>query len=176
MPIIDSVLTELDQEAAITKRVLERVPGDRLTWKPHQKSMSLGQLALHVAMIPGEVAGMLVTNEFEMTPAELNSIPAPPETSADIMKAHEESLARAKQILSGLDDTAVMTPWRLKVGSAVVFSAPKAGIVRSIVLNHWYHHRGQLSVYLRLLDVPVPSIYGPSADENPFAVAAAAEG
>ncbi len=173
MPIIDSVLTELDQEAAITKRVLERVPGDRLTWKPHQKSMSLGQLALHVAMIPGEVAGMLVANEFEMTPAELNSIPAPPETPADIMKAHEESLAKAKQILSGLDDTAVMTPWSLKVGSVVVFSAPKAGIVRSIVLNHWYHHRGQLSVYLRLLDVPVPSIYGPSADENPFAVAPA---
>lgn len=176
MRIIDSVLTELDQEAAITKRVLERVPADRLTWKPHEKSMSLGQLALHVATIPGDVAGMLVTNEFEMTPEDFTSIPAPPETSADIMKAHEESLAKAKQILSGLDDSAVMAPWSLKVGGRAVFSAPKAGIVRSIVLNHWYHHRGQLSVYLRLIDVPVPSIYGPSADENPFAVAGAAGG
>lgn len=141
MRIIDSVLMELDQEAAITKRVLERVPGDRLTWKPHDKSMSLGQLALHVAMIPGEVAGMLVTNEFEMTPAEFTSIPAPPQTSTDIMNAHEESLAKAKQILSDLDDTAATTTWSLKVGGTVVFSASKAGIVRSIVLNHWYHVR-----------------------------------
>lgn len=171
MPIIDAVLMELDQEAVITKRVLERVPADRLTWKPHPKSMSLGQLALHLATIPGDVAGMLVTNEFEMTPAEFESIPAPPESVADIMKAHEDSLAKAKQILSGLDDTAVMSTWRLKVGNTPVFSATKAGIVRSIVLNHWYHHRGQLSVYLRLLDVPVPSIYGPSADDNPLAMA-----
>jgi uncharacterized damage-inducible protein DinB len=168
MRIIDSVLMELDQEAAITRRVLERVPGDRLTWKPHPKSMSLGQLALHVATIPGEVAGMLVTNQIEMTPSDFESIPAPPETSAAIMKAHDESLTKAKEILNGLDDIAVMATWSLKVGSAVAFSAPKASIVRSIVLNHWYHHRGQLSVYLRLLEVPVPSIYGPSADENPL--------
>ncbi|MBI4477869.1 MAG: DinB family protein [Acidobacteria bacterium] len=173
MRIIDPVLMELDQEAATTRRVLERVPGDRLTWKPHEKSMSLGQLALHVATTPGDVAGMLVPDEFEMTPAEFTSVPPEPTSSADIMKAHDESLAKAKEILSGLDDAAVMTIWSLKVGGAVAFSAPKIGIIRSIVLNHWYHHRGQLSVYLRLLGVPVPSIYGPSADENPLALASA---
>lgn len=171
MRIVDSILMELDQEAATTKRVLERVPGDRLTWKPHGKSMSLGQLALHVATTPGEVAGMLVADEFEMTPEDFASPPAQPETAADIMKAHDESQAKAKQILNGLDDASLMTTWSLKVGGAVAFSAPKIGIVRAIVLNHWYHHRGQLSVYLRLLDVPVPSIYGPSADESPFAAA-----
>lgn len=169
MPIMDAVLMELQQEAAITKRVLERVPADRLTWKPHPKSMSLGQLALHLATIPGDVAGMLLTNEVEMTPAEFESIPAPPESVTDIMKAYEESLAKAKQILSSMDDAAVMSTWSLKVGDIPVFSAPRAGIVRSIVLNHWYHHRGQLLVYLRMHDVPLPSVYGPTADENPFA-------
>jgi uncharacterized damage-inducible protein DinB len=173
MRIIDPVLMEIDQEAATTRRVLERVPGDRLTWKPHKKSMSLGQLALHLATTPGEVAGMLLKDEFAMTPDQFHSLPPEPATSADIVKAHDDSVAKAKQILSGLDDTALMATWSLKVAGAVAFSAPKIGIVRSIVLNHWYHHRGQLSVYLRLLDVPVPSIYGPSADENPFAVAGA---
>ncbi|MBI4266194.1 MAG: DinB family protein [Acidobacteria bacterium] len=171
MRIVDSILMELDQEAATTKRVLERVPGDRLTWKPHGKSMSLGQLALHVATTPGDVAGMLLSDEFEMTPEEFTSLPPQPETLADIVRAHDEGRAKAKQILSGLDDAAATAMWTLKVGGAVAFSAPKIGIVRSIVLNHWYHHRGQLSVYLRLLDVPVPSIYGPSADESPFAQA-----
>ncbi len=167
MRTIDAVLMEIDQEAGITRRVLERVPADLLTWKPHEKSMSLGQLALHVARSPGGVAGMLVTDEFGMTLDELSYIPAP-ETWVDIMNAHDESVANAKRILSGLDDTAVRATWSFKVAGAVVFSAPKIGIIRSLVLNHWYHHRGQLSVYLRLLDVPVPSIYGASADENPY--------
>ena len=170
MRIIDPVLMEIDLEAGTTQRVLERVPADRLTWKPHVKSMSVGQLALHVASSPGWVAGMLVTDEFGMTLDELKHIPAP-ETSEDIMTAHAESLAKAKQILGGLDDAAVMTTWSFKVEGVTVFSAPKLGIIRALVLNHWYHHRGQLSVYLRLLDVPVPPIYGASADENPYIVA-----
>jgi uncharacterized damage-inducible protein DinB len=173
MRILDSVLIEIDQEAATTRRVLERVPSDRLTWKPHETSMSLGQLALHVATIPGDVVGMLVTHEFEMTPAEFTSLPLQPMTAEDIMKAFDESLTKAKQILSGFDDPAVMVTWSLKVGGAVAFSGPKIGIIRSIALNHWYHHRGQLSVYLRVLGVSVPSIYGPSADENPIALARA---
>jgi uncharacterized damage-inducible protein DinB len=172
MKLIDPFVAELDQEAATTRRVLERVPGDRLAWKPHGKSMSLGQLALHLATAPGFVAEMLKTNAFSMTPDEFTSLPEQPGSAADILKAHDESVAKAKHILSGFDDAAMTETWTLNVGGAPVFSAPRVGIVRAIVLNHCYHHRGQLSVYLRLLDVRVPSIYGPSADENPLVAAA----
>lgn len=173
MSLIGALIAELDREAATTRRVLERVPDDRLTWKPHSRSMSLGQLALHLATAPGFVAEMLVTNEFSMTADEFTSLPPAPGSAAEILKAHDESVAKAKQILSRFDDAAAQDTWTLKVEGAPAFAAPRIGIVRSVVLNHCYHHRGQLTVYLRLLDVPVPSIYGPSADENPLATAVA---
>ena len=165
--MVDSVLAELDQEAATTRRVLERVPGDKLGWKPHVKSMSLGQLALHVATIPGAVAKFLAGDGLDIGGVNFE---APAATSAsELLPALDESIKTAKEVLTGLDDHKAMTTWKLTRGATELFAAPRIGVARSIMLNHWYHHRGQLSVYLRLLNIPVPSIYGPSADENPFA-------
>ena len=166
MSIAESFLAEIDQEAATTKRVLERVPGDKLSWKPHEKSMSLGQLALHTATVPGMVSTIVTPDVFEL-PSSFDQASA--ETSEELVPALKSSVATAKEYLSGLDDEAALSTWTLKKGDQEVMAAPRIGIVRSIMLNHWYHHRGQLSVYLRLLNIPVPSIYGPSADENPFA-------
>ena len=166
MAIADALIGELEQEAATTRRVLERVPADKLTWKPHDKSMSLGQLALHVATTPGNVAGMAVPNPSQ-PPESFSQAEA---TSVDeVLAAFEESIAKAKEIVGGFDDAAIMEMWSIAAGEKTLMSMPRIGWLRAIMLNHWYHHRGQLSVYLRLLDVPVPSIYGPSADENPFA-------
>jgi uncharacterized damage-inducible protein DinB len=164
MPIIDSILREIDQEAATTKRVLERVPEAKFAWKPHAKSMSLGQLAMHVATTPGGVAEIVRNNSVEVP-----QFARPEATSkAELLSALDNSVAKAKDMLRKFDDAALNEPWSLKRGNHVLLSVPRFGVIRSILLNHWYHHRGQLSVYLRLLDVPVPSIYGPSADEDPF--------
>ncbi len=164
MPMIDAFLAELEQEATTTRRVLERVPEDKLGWKPHAKSMSLGQLALHIATTPGNVAQMASLDAMErpqFVQAEATSV-------AEVLAALDQSVATAKQVLGGVDDARLMAPWRLTHGDQVLMEMPRAGILRVIMLNHWYHHRGQLTVYLRLLDVALPSVYGPSADENPF--------
>ena len=164
MAAVDMFIRELEQEAATTRRVLERVPTDQLGWKPHDKSMTLGQLALHVATVPGTVASIVGQTRFQVP--EFNQ---PSATRADeLIPALETSVNDAKTALAGFDDAALGETWTLVNGEREVMSAPRAAILRSIMLNHWYHHRGQLSVYLRLLGVPVPSIYGPSADENPF--------
>jgi len=165
--MVDAVLAELEQEAVTTRRVLERVPGDKLTWKPHVKSMSLGQLALHVATIPGAVAKFLTGEGLDIGGVSFEQSAA--NSASDLLPALDESIKVAKEVLTGLDDHKALTIWRLTRGEKELFAAPRIGVVRSIMLNHWYHHRGQLSVYLRLLNIPVPSIYGPSADENPFA-------
>ena len=171
MAIIDGLLQELEQEAQTTRRVLERVPQAHLAWKPHEKSMSLGQLALHVATVPGNVAELAVQSAAPL-PAEFMQ---PPATNAsELVPALEQSVARAKALLGRLDDQAMTSTWRLMAGDREVMAMPRVGFIRAVMLNHWYHHRGQLSVYLRQLNVPVPSIYGPSADENPFATAQAA--
>jgi uncharacterized damage-inducible protein DinB len=165
MTIVGGLLQELEQEAQTTRRVLERVPEEHLGWKPHPKSMSLGQLALHVATVPGGVAEISV-----QSPCEVPQFTQPSATSAAaLVPALNESVAKAKQLLGGMDDAAMAATWRLMKGDREVMAIPRAALLRSIMLNHWYHHRGQLSVYLRELGVPVPSIYGPSADENPFA-------
>jgi uncharacterized damage-inducible protein DinB len=166
MRIVDSILAELDQEAATTRRILERVPDDKLSWTPHPKSMTLGQLALHIAQVPGTIAGFVAEPVFEMS----GGFKQPAATSkTELMSALEQSLAKAKQILNGLDDATITSTWSMRAGGKTIMSMPRLAVVRSILLNHWYHHRGQLSVYLRSLDVPLPSIYGPTADENPFA-------
>ena len=165
MAIADAFIGELEQEAATTRRVLERVPADKLSWKPHEKSMSLGQLAMHVAKIPGNVAGMAAQNPAS-APEHFDQAAA--ESADELVPALDDSLAKAKEIVRGFDDTAMMESWSLTAGDKTLLAMPRVGLLRAIMLNHWYHHRGQLSVYLRLLDVPVPSIYGPSADENPF--------
>lgn len=165
MNMSQAILQELEQEANTTRRVLERVPGDKLTWKPHAKSMSLGQLALHVASTPGGVAEMAAQSTVQVP--DFSQAEATPTT--DLVSVLDDAVATAKRVLEGIDDAAMGETWRAMAGDQEVMAVPRVAVLRSIMLNHWYHHRGQLSVYLRLLDVPVPSIYGPSADENPFA-------
>jgi uncharacterized damage-inducible protein DinB len=162
---ITALIQELELEGARTRRVLERVPSDKLAWVPHAKSMHMGRLAMHIATIPGRLSAWVLTDEFQFAP---NPTPEPAST-AEILAAHDASIATAKQNLSSLSDAALDTMWTGKRDGKTIMSMPKGALIRSLVLNHWFHHRGQLSVYLRLLDVPVPSIYGPSADENPFA-------
>jgi uncharacterized damage-inducible protein DinB len=157
---------EIREEAAITKRILERVPADKLSWKPHPKSMSLGQLALHIANIPGGIARILQMEEFDTAHANFN--PPQPKNVEEIHAAHEQSVRAAEGYLEGMSEETALANWRLLAHGKQISSQPRIVVLRSIMLNHWYHHRGQLSVYLRLLEVPVPVIYGPSADENPF--------
>jgi uncharacterized damage-inducible protein DinB len=164
MAIVDSILMELDQEAKTTQRVLERIPEDKLAWKPHAKSYSLGQLGLHIAHGQGALAAA-VSNDSHEIPSFVQPQPA---SRKEILDTFAQSTASAKQLLAKLDDSRMMATWTATRGGKVILSMPRIGFIRAILMNHIYHHRGQLSVYLRLLDVPVPSIYGPSADENPF--------
>ena len=165
MSLTAALLSEFENEAGTTRRVLERVPADKLAWKPHPKSMSLGVLALHVAASPGVICGWACEDE-----TTLKGEPSPTPTSTEqILAAHDQSVTQTKERLTSIGDEGMMKMWSAKAGDQTLMSMPKAALVRAIVMNHWIHHRGQLSVYLRLLDVPVPSIYGPSADENPFA-------
>ena len=166
MKMIDGLLAELEQEAATTSRVLERIPQAHLSWRPHPKSMSLGQLALHVATVPGNVAEL----------AAKDTIPNPPNftqpeaaTAAELVPSLAASVSKAKQVLGGFDDARMGATWRLQRDGKDILAMPRVAVVRSIMLNHWYHHRGQLLVYLRLLNQSVPSVYGPPADQNPFA-------
>jgi uncharacterized damage-inducible protein DinB len=165
MSAIAALLKEFDTEAVTTRRVLERVPTEKLSWKPHPKSMSLGELALHVAASPAVIAGWCCEDE-----TNFKGDPTPSPASTDeILAAHDRGVTTVKESLTQVGDEGLKTMWTAKAGGATLMTMPKAALVRAIVLNHWIHHRGQLSVYLRLLDVAVPSIYGPSADENPFA-------
>jgi uncharacterized damage-inducible protein DinB len=165
MRLVDSILMEIDQEAQTTKRVLDRIPEDKLTWKPHPKAFSLGQLALHIASVPGSVAAAAVPDTMEAP-----SFSQPEAKSRqEVLDTFSKSLATAKETLKMMDDARLTSTWSLTKNGKVLMSVPRIGFIRSILMNHNYHHRGQLSVYLRMLNVPVPSIYGPSADENPFA-------
>jgi uncharacterized damage-inducible protein DinB len=167
IPMCQAMLGEVQQEAATTRRVLERIPDNKLAWRPHQKSMTLGQLALHLAQVPGGIAKISRADEFDASTATFGA--KQPESVGEIFAAHDESIRAAEDCLKSMTQEKANATWRLKMGPKEVLAMPRAGLLRSIMLNHWYHHRGQLSVYLRLLDAPLPSIYGPSADENPFA-------
>jgi uncharacterized damage-inducible protein DinB len=159
------MIAELTREAETTRRVLERVPDDRLSWKPHPKSMSLGQLALHVAQLPLGIA-MLV----ERLTVELPTVPlVEPASRGEILDALERSVAHATERLAAWGDEGLDAPWTLTRDGAALVTMPRGEVLRALMLNHSYHHRGQLTVYLRLLDVPLPPVYGPTADENPLA-------
>jgi uncharacterized damage-inducible protein DinB len=154
-------------EAATTRRILDRVPADRLDWRPHPKSLTIGELATHVATIPGNIAKLLGPDEIDMGAIKFEGWVVRP--AVELPGALDESISAARAWLSGLDEVSAQATWRALRGSKELFGAPRLGFVRSLMLNHWYHHRGQLTVYLRQLDVPLPSVYGPTADENPFA-------
>ena len=158
----NALLPEFDHEMQTTRRTLERVPEDKLGWKPHQKSMTLGALATHLATITHWVDAIAGMDSFDVT-----SVPPTPELKSreELLKAFDENVARARKTIAGISDAAMMKPWSLIAGGKTMFSLPRIAVLRSFVLNHIIHHRGQFSVYLRLNDVPVPSIYGPSADE-----------
>ena len=166
MPLIDGLLQELEQETQTTRRVLERVADHQLAWRPHEKARTLGELALHVAMVPGGVAELVASP----SPAQAPQFTDPsPKSASELIPALDRSIAKAKHVLGDMDDATLLGTWRLMQGERELFAIPRFSMLRSVMLNHWYHHRGQLTVYLRALGVPVPSIYGPSADENPFA-------
>jgi uncharacterized damage-inducible protein DinB len=164
--LAEPILNEFREEVAITKRALERIPADKLTWKPHSKSMSLGQLAWHVATIPGGIARIAQLNSFDVLQGSF--VQPCPKSVEEIYTAYEKSVGDADQFLQGMTDAQARENWRLMRGEKELSNRPRIEIIRTIMLNHWYHHRGQLSVYLRLLEVPLPVTYGPSADENPF--------
>jgi uncharacterized damage-inducible protein DinB len=166
MALIDGLLQELEQEAQTTRRVLARIPDEKLDWRPHEKARTLGALALHIAIVPGAVAELVGTHTTVQRPQFSDP---QPNSAAELIPALDESIAKAKNVLAGMDDAALMATWRMVDGERELLALPRIAMLRSIMLNHWYHHRGQLSVYLRELDVAIPSIYGPSADENPFA-------
>jgi uncharacterized damage-inducible protein DinB len=165
MAIADTLLQELEQESHATRRVLERVPDAHLDWRPHPKSYSLGQLALHVAQIPGNVATLAMQSPATAPPFVQERVAK----SADLVPALQESITVARSQLGSASDATMNETWRLLAGQREIMAMPRAAFLRAIMLNHWYHHRGQLLVYLRQLDVPLPSVYGPTADENPFA-------
>ena len=165
--ILTPMLQEFRAEVVITKRLLDCVPADKLTWKPHAKSMTLGQLAGHVAAIPGRISSMAQQDSFDVLKGSF--VPPQPNSLAEILASFEQSVRDAEQNLQGMTEEHLAGKFRLMKGDRELFNQPRSGILRTIMLNHWYHHRGQLSVYLRLLDVPLPVIYGRSADTDPFA-------
>ncbi len=162
--IVDAFIAEIDQEAPATRRLLEIVPDDKLGWRPHPKAMSLGQLAMHIAQTQGGVA-QGTDEEFISAPDFIHNEGI---SRAAILAAFEENTKKAKEILAATSDEKALGEWRIMDGEKVLMAMPRVAFWRSVMLNHVYHHRGQLSTYLRTLDIPLPSVYGPSADTNPF--------
>jgi uncharacterized damage-inducible protein DinB len=167
MESTDHLIAELDREAETTARVLRIVPKEQLAWRPHEKSMSLGQLAHHIATCTGQIAGLLSKDTFEFTSGPQPMGEARPDD--DLVAVMSENVAKAKEYLAGLDEASLAAPWKVTRGGKAIFEMPRHVAIRAIMLSHWYHHRGQMTVYLRLLNVPLPAIYGNSADEKPFA-------
>lgn len=166
MSIADSLLPEYDHELATTRRVLERVPEAEFGWKPHPKSMTLGQLAGHVANIPFWLSATIDAPFYDLTAGDKEATLEAPASRDLLLKQFDEKVRKARASLANASDAELMAPWSLKHGGTEIFSLPRVAAVRSFVMNHMIHHRGQLSVYLRLKDVPVPPIYGPTADEQ----------
>ena len=167
MPITDLLLPEFDEEMAATRRMLERVPDGRAAWQPHARSMTLGRLATHVAEIPAWAVRSLTTSEYDISPPG-----APPyqprtlNTTAEILGVFDQNVADGRRALAGAKDADFSKPWTFKRGGQVIWTKPKHEVFRRMGINHMVHHRAQLGVYLRLQEVPIPGMYGPSADEK----------
>lgn len=169
MKLTDLFLGELDREAPLTRRVLERVPEGRNEWRPHEKSMPLGRLAALVAGMPSWLAMMIDQNEFDLSPpgGSSGSFQTDFRTTADLLKTMEDGVSAARAALQKTNDDHLVKPWRLLVSGKTVMEQPRHVVMRDSI-NHLAHHRGQMTVYLRLNDVPVPAVYGPSADDQRF--------
>jgi len=164
MSISQSLLPEFDQEMAGTRRVLERVPADKFSWGPHEKSMNFGRLAVHLAELPSWTTMTLNTSELDF--AATPYAPTQVETTQDLLNIFDKATSEARAALAGAGDEVFFQNWTLRNGDQTLFTLPKIAVLRSFVMNHIIHHRAQLTVYLRLNDIPVPSLYGPSADEG----------
>jgi uncharacterized damage-inducible protein DinB len=164
--IAQALLAEFERELETTRKFLSRVPEDQLGWRPHEKSMTAGQLALHIAMIPRGVVQLVQTDVA--TAPDFRRGPEQPATFAQVLETLESSAAAVRELLPSISDERMGQTFKVTRDGATLMSLPRVGFLRSIMLNHWYHHRGQLGVYLRLLGAKVPSSYGPSGDESPF--------
>jgi len=167
MPISQALLPEFDHEMANTRKALERVPEEKFGWKPHEKSMSMGRLATHVAELMGLVPSALESESFDFAPP--GAPPRQPKTAAsraELLEVFDKNVASARAAIGAASDAQLMTPWTLLNSGKTIFCLPRVAVLRGMVMNHTIHHRGQLAVYLRLNDVPVPALYGPSADEQ----------
>jgi uncharacterized damage-inducible protein DinB len=167
MKIHDWLLPEFDQEMAVTRKLLERCPDAKLTWKPHPKSWTMGQLASHVADTPGWAALTFGGDSFDVAPPGVE--PAkhePPKSQTELLEKFDKNVSDARAAVSAAEDNELMVEWSLLAGGQVIFKMPRVAVWRSMIMNHHIFHRGQLSVYLRLNDIPVPAVYGPSADEQ----------
>jgi uncharacterized damage-inducible protein DinB len=166
MSIAELFLNEFRQEVVGTRRTLEVVPADRYDYRPHEKSFPLGRLAGHVAEIPAWAEGMVAKDQLDMAAGELSNIN--PSSAEELMSGWGASVEAFERGLEGVSDEHLGQEWALMAGEQKIYSAPRVVAIRTFVLNHMIHHRGQLQVYLRLLDVPLPSVYGPTADERDF--------
>ena len=167
MAIAESLLPEFDHETATTRALLERLPKGKADWRPHPKSRSLGQLAMHIANIPRWASVTLERTEFDTNPPDGQTVIVPAFASEEqLLEAYDDGVKSARAMLVRTSDGDFMVAWTLKSAGKSLFSMPRAAVFRSFVLNHAVHHRGQLTVYLRLLDVSIPNIYGPTADTH----------
>ena len=169
MAISAALLPEFDNEMASTRKTLERVPEGKSDWKPHEKSMAMGGLATHLSNIPTWAVYTIAQDSLDLAPG---GNPMPPakllESQAELLSTFDENVAKARAAIAGASDEELFKPWSLLTNGNTILTMPKIAVLRSFVMNHLIHHRAQLGVYLRLNDIAVPSIYGPSADESPF--------
>jgi uncharacterized damage-inducible protein DinB len=169
MRIADSLLPEFDQEMNNTRRTLERVPDEKFGWKAHEKSATMGWLAGHLANLPTWACLTLEQESFDLAPGgNPPTPPPPPATNAEVLAMFDKNAAAARAAIAAATDDRLLAPWSLKRAGNTLMTMPRIAVLRSFVLNHIIHHRAQMGVYLRLNNLPVPSIYGPSADESPF--------
>ena len=167
MRLSASLMPEFDQEMANTRRTLERVPSDKFAWKPHEKSFSFKQLANHLARVPGWGVATLKTDSMDLDPEKGEFIPPPEEETVDgVLAAFDQGVAEFRAALEDASDEEMMGVWTLRNAGDTLLTMPRVAVVRGMIMNHMIHHRGQLTVYLRLNGVPVPALYGPSADEG----------
>jgi uncharacterized damage-inducible protein DinB len=169
MGLSESLLPEFDYEMTTTRKVLERVPDEKFDWKPHPRSWAMGGLSTHVANIPTWAMNAINQDSLDLAPGGVPVPPMEPTKSREqLLQTFDENVKRAREAIKGASDQSLFAPWSLLHGGKTLMTLPRIAVLRSFVMNHLIHHRGQLSVYLRLNDIPVPSIYGPSADEGSF--------
>jgi len=164
MTVAQAMTAEFQEEAASTRKMLERVPEEKLAWKPHEKSMSLGKLASHIAESPSWVASVVDAEELDFANSDYK--PFVGSSTAEILEAFDKHAAGFAEAMKGKSDEEMLVEWSMKSGDQVIAQLPRVAAVRGFIMSHTYHHRGQLSVYLRMLDVPVPGVYGPTADDD----------